>query len=103
MINGKFLLNVGLVSFFMLSFTRGDSMVHGININRMIEKALKMQPGTVQFVDLMNDEEKYKYKNMHRVESDSVRWKFTEELIKRRLDRKIALSVKLGDDTVYIK
>ncbi|MDT0747119.1 hypothetical protein [Staphylococcus chromogenes] len=78
-------------------------MVHGININKMIEKALQMQPSTVQFVDLMNDEEKEKYNNMHRVKSDSVRWKFTEELIKRKLDRKVALSVKLGDDTVYIK
>ncbi|PTF68598.1 hypothetical protein [Staphylococcus chromogenes] len=77
-------------------------MVHGININRMIEKALKMQPSTVQFVDLMNNEEKEKYNKMHRVESDSVRWKFTEELIKRKLDRKVALSVKYGDDTVYI-
>lgn len=78
-------------------------MVHGININRMIEKALKMQTGTVQFSDLMTEEEGYKYNKMHRVESDSVRWKFTEELIKRKLDRNIALSVKLGDDTVYIK
>ncbi|MDY4021665.1 MULTISPECIES: hypothetical protein [Staphylococcus] len=78
-------------------------MVHGININRMIEKALRMQPSTVQFSELMTDEEKEKYNKMHRVESDAVRWKFTEELIKRKLDRKIALSVKLGDDTVYIK
>ena len=78
-------------------------MVHGININRMIEKALKMQPSTVQFSDLMTDEEKEIYGKMHKMESDSVRWKFTEELIKRKLDRKIALSVKLGDDTVYIK
>lgn len=61
-----------------------------------------MQPGTVQFVDLMTDEEKEKYNNMNRVEMDAVRWKFTEELIKRKLDRKVALSVKLGNDTVYI-
>lgn len=87
----------------MLSFNRGDTMVHGIDTHRMIEKALQMQPCTVQFIDLMTDEEKEKYNKMHRVESDSVRWKFTEELIKRKLDRKIALSVKLGDDTVYIK
>ena len=78
-------------------------MVHGIDTHRMIEKALQMQPSTVQFVDLMVDEEKEKYNNMNRVEMDAVRWKFTEELIKRKLDRKIALSVKLGDDTVYIK
>ncbi|QDW82150.1 hypothetical protein DWB92_05155 [Staphylococcus chromogenes] len=78
-------------------------MVHGININKMIEKALKMKVGTLQFKDLMTDEEKEKYIKMHKLESDSVRWKFTEELIKRRLDRKVALSVKLGDDTVYIK
>ncbi|MDU0429629.1 hypothetical protein QVA60_03900 [Staphylococcus chromogenes] len=78
-------------------------MVHEININKMIEKALRMQPGTVQFSDLMTEDEKEKYNKMHRVESDSVRWKFTEELIKRKLDRKVALSVKLGDDTVYIK
>ncbi|MDU0476368.1 hypothetical protein QVA73_05625 [Staphylococcus chromogenes] len=77
-------------------------MVHGINTHRMIEKALQMQPGTVQFSDLMNDEEKEIYGKMHKVESDSVRWKFTEGLIKRKLDRKISLSVKLGDDTVYI-
>ncbi|QDX01135.1 hypothetical protein DWB90_08780 [Staphylococcus chromogenes] len=57
-------------------------MVHGININRMIEKALQMQPSTVQFVDLMTAEEKEKYNKMHRLESDFVRWKFTEELIK---------------------
>ncbi|MEB7449857.1 hypothetical protein NGB74_02385 [Staphylococcus chromogenes] len=78
-------------------------MAHGININKMIEKALKMKAGTVQFSDLMTEDEKEKYNKMHKVESDSVRWKFTEELIKRRLDRKVALSVKLGDDTVYIK
>ncbi|WP_419791421.1 hypothetical protein RCF73_05060 [Staphylococcus chromogenes] len=78
-------------------------MVHGIDINRMIEMALKMQTSTVQFIDLMTEEEKEKYNKMHRVESDSVRWKFTEELIKRNLDRKVALSVRLGDDTVYIK
>ncbi|PTG09712.1 hypothetical protein BU647_02655 [Staphylococcus chromogenes] len=78
-------------------------MVHGIDTHGMIEKALRMQPGTVQFSDLMTDEEKEKYTKMHKLESDSVRWKFTEELIKRRLDRKVALSVKLGDDTVYIK
>ncbi|MDU0429226.1 hypothetical protein QVA60_01830 [Staphylococcus chromogenes] len=77
-------------------------MVHGININKMIEKALKMKAGTVQFSDLMTEDEKEKYNKMHKVESDSVRWKFTEELIKRRLDRKVALSVKLGNDTVYI-
>ncbi|WP_142919271.1 hypothetical protein [Staphylococcus chromogenes] len=69
----------------------------------MIEKALQMQPSTVQFVDLMVDEEKEIYRNMHKVWRDTVRWKFTEELIKRKLDRKVALSVKYGDDTVYIK
>ncbi|MDT0672873.1 hypothetical protein [Staphylococcus chromogenes] len=78
-------------------------MVHGIDTHGMIEKALQMQPSTVQFVDLMVDEEKEIYRNMHKVWRDTVRWKFTEELIKRKLDRKIALSVKLGDDTVYIK
>ncbi|MCD8905872.1 hypothetical protein K2V56_10295 [Staphylococcus chromogenes] len=78
-------------------------MVHGIDTHGMIEKALRMQPGTVQFSDLMTEVEKEKYNNMNRVETDEVRWKFTEGLIKRRLDRKIALSVKLGDDTVYIK
>ncbi|WP_194746207.1 hypothetical protein [Staphylococcus chromogenes] len=77
-------------------------MVYGIDTHGMIEKALQMQPSTVQFIDLMTDEEKEKYIKMHKLESDSVRWKFTEELIKRKLDRKIALSVKLGDDTVYI-
>lgn len=77
-------------------------MVHGINTHRMIEKALQMQPSTVQFVDLMTEEEKEKYNNMNRVETDVVRWKFTEELIKRKLDRKVALSVKLSDDTIYI-
>ncbi|WP_133174083.1 hypothetical protein [Staphylococcus agnetis] len=77
-------------------------MVHGIDTHRMIEKALQMQPSTVQFIDLMTDEEKEKYTKMHKLESDSVRWKFTEELIKRKLDRKVVLSVKLGDDTVYI-
>ncbi|RIM02334.1 hypothetical protein BU683_08685 [Staphylococcus chromogenes] len=87
----------------MLSFNRGDSVVHGINTHRMIEKALQMQPSTVQFVDLMVDEEKEIYRNMHKVWRDTVRWKFTEELIKRKLDRKVALSVKYGDDTVYIK
>lgn len=78
-------------------------MVYGIDTHRMIEKALQMQASTVQFVDLMVDEEKEIYRNMHKVGRDTVRWKFTEELIKRKLDRKIALSVKLGDDTVYIK
>ncbi|MDT0670680.1 hypothetical protein [Staphylococcus chromogenes] len=78
-------------------------MVHGIDTHRMIEKALQMQPSTVQFVDLMVDEEKEIYRNMHKVWRDTVRWKFTEELIKRKLDRKVALSVKYGDDTVYIK
>lgn len=78
-------------------------MVHGIDTHRMIERALQMQPSAVQFIDLMNNEEKEKYNNMNRVEMDVVRWKFTEELIKRKLDRKVALSVKLGDDTVYIK
>ncbi|PTJ72017.1 hypothetical protein BUZ56_07355 [Staphylococcus hyicus] len=68
----------------------------------MIEKALQMQPSTVQFVDLMVDEEKEVYRNMHKVRRDTVRWKFTEELIKRKIDRKVALSVKYGDDTVYI-
>lgn len=87
----------------MLLFNRGDTMVHGIDIHRMIEKALQMQPSTVQFIDLMTDEEKEKYTKMHKLESDPVRWKFTEELIKRRLDRKVTLSVKYGDDTVYIK
>ncbi|WP_194750291.1 hypothetical protein [Staphylococcus chromogenes] len=77
-------------------------MVYGIDTHGMIEKALQMQPSTVQFIDLMTDEEKEKYIKMHKLESDSVRWKFTEELIKRKLDRKIASSVKLGDDTVYI-
>ncbi|WP_142399233.1 hypothetical protein [Staphylococcus hyicus] len=61
-----------------------------------------MQPSTVQFVDLMVDEEKEVYRNMHKVRRDTVRWKFTEELIKRKIDRKVALSVKYGDDTVYI-
>ncbi|MEB7451295.1 hypothetical protein NGB74_09800 [Staphylococcus chromogenes] len=78
-------------------------MVHEININKMIEKALKMKARTVQFSDLMTEDEKEKYKKMHKLESDQVRWKFTEELIKRRLDRKVTLSVKYGDDTVYIK
>ncbi|MDU0480630.1 hypothetical protein [Staphylococcus chromogenes] len=78
-------------------------MVYGIDTHGMIEKALQMQPSTVQFKDLMTDEEKEKYNSMNRLERDSIRWKFTEELIKRRLDRKVALSVKLGDDTVYIK
>lgn len=78
-------------------------MVHGIDTHRMIEKALQMQPSTVQFVDLMVNEEKEIYRNMHKVWRDTVRWKFTEELIKRKLDRKVALSVKYGDDTVYIK
>ncbi|PTG33701.1 hypothetical protein [Staphylococcus chromogenes] len=78
-------------------------MVHGIDTHRMIEKALQTQPSTVQFVDLMVDEEKEIYRNMHKVWRDTVRWKFTEELIKRKLDRKVALSVKYGDDTVYIK
>ena len=87
----------------MLLFNRGGNMIYGIDTHRMIEKALQMQPGTVQFSDLMTEVEKEKYNNMNRVETDEVRWKFTEELIKRRLDRKIALSVKLGDDTVYIK
>ncbi|MCE5092441.1 hypothetical protein KJB52_05800 [Staphylococcus chromogenes] len=77
-------------------------MVHGINTHRMIEKALQMQPSTVQFVDLMVDEEKEVYRNMNKVGRDTVRWKFTEELIKRKLDRKVALSVKYDDDTVYI-
>ena len=53
-------------------------MVHGIDTHRMIEKSLQMQSGTVQFSDLMIEEDKENYKNMHRVESDSVRWKFTE-------------------------
>lgn len=86
----------------MLSFNRGDTMVHGIDTHGMIEKALNMKPTTIQFKDLMTDEEKEKYTKMHQLERDSVRWSFTEKLIKRRLDRKIALSVKLGDDTVYI-
>ncbi|WP_182465445.1 hypothetical protein [Staphylococcus chromogenes] len=77
--------------------------MHGIDTHRMIEKALQTQPSTVQFVDLMVDEEKEIYRNMHKVWRDTVRWKFTEELIKRKLDRKVALSVKYGDDTVYIK
>ncbi len=50
----------------------------------------------------MTDEEKVKYTKMHQLERDSVRWSFTEELIKRNLDRKVVLSVKLGDDTLYI-
>lgn len=78
-------------------------MLYGIDTHGMIEKALNMKSTTIQFKDLMTDEEKEKYAKMHKLESDSVRWKFTEELIKRRLDRKVALSVKLGDDTVYIK
>lgn len=78
-------------------------MIYDIDTDRMIEKALQMQPGTVQFSDLMTEEEKEIYRNMHKVGRDTVRWKYTEELIKRKLDRKIALSVKLGDDTVYIK
>lgn len=86
----------------MLSFNRGDTMVHGIDTHGMIEKALNMKSTTIQFKDLMTDEEKEKYTKMHKLESDSVRWKFTEELIKRKLDRKVALSVKYGDDTVYI-
>lgn len=77
-------------------------MVHDIDTHRMIEKALQMQTSTVQFIDLMVDEEKEIYRNMHKVGRDTVRWKFTEELIKRKLDRKVALSVKYGDDTVYI-
>lgn len=86
----------------MLSFNRGDTMVHGIDTHGMIEKALNMKPTTIQFKDLMTDEEKEKYTKMHQLERDSVRWSFTEELIKRKLDRKVALSVKLGNDTVYI-
>ncbi|WP_259337025.1 hypothetical protein [Staphylococcus chromogenes] len=43
----------------------------------MIEKALQMQPSTVQFIDLMTDEEKEKYTKMHKLVSDPVRWKFT--------------------------
>ena len=78
-------------------------MVHGIDSHRMIEKALQMQSTTLKFSDLMIDKEKEKYNNMHKVEKDAARWKFTEELIKRKIDRKIVLSVKLGDDTVYIK
>lgn len=78
-------------------------MVHGIDTHRMIEKALNMKSTNIQFKDLMTNEEKEKYAKMHKLESDSVRWSFTEELIKRSLDRKVALSVKLGDDTVYIK
>ncbi len=86
----------------MLSFNRGDTIVHGIDTHRMIEKALNMKSTTIQFKDLMTDEEKEKYAKMHKLESDSVRWKFTEELIKRNLDRKVSLSVRLGDDTVNI-
>lgn len=86
----------------MISFKRGDTMVHGIDTHRMIEKALNMKSTTIQFKDLMTDGEKEKYTKMHKLESDPVRWKFTEELIKRRLDRKVTLSVKYGDDTVYI-
>lgn len=86
----------------MLSFNRGDTMVHGIDTHRMIEKALNMKSTTIQFKDLMTNEEKENYTKMHQLERDSVRWKFTEELIKRNLDRKVALSVKYGDDTVYI-
>lgn len=86
----------------MLSFNRGDTMVHGIDTQRMIEKALNMKSTTILFKDLMTDEEKEKYTKMHQLERDSVRWKFTEELIKRNLDRKVTLSVKYGDDTVYI-
>ncbi|MDU0477613.1 hypothetical protein [Staphylococcus chromogenes] len=77
-------------------------MVHGIDTHRMIEKALNMKSTTIQFKDLMTNEEKENYTKMHKLETDSVRWSFTEELIKRNLDRKVALSVKLGDDTVYI-
>ncbi|MBV5137867.1 hypothetical protein [Staphylococcus chromogenes] len=77
-------------------------MVHGIDTHRMIEKALNMKSTTIQFKDLMTNEEKENYTKMHQLERDSVRWKFTEELIKRNLDRKVALSVKYGDDTVYI-
>lgn len=78
-------------------------MVYEIDTHRMIEKALNMKSTTIQFSELMTDEEKEIYGKMHKVESDAVRWKFTEELIKRKLDRKVALSVKYGDDTVYIK
>ncbi|MEB7451597.1 hypothetical protein NGB74_11390 [Staphylococcus chromogenes] len=78
-------------------------MVCGIDTHGMIEKALNMKSSTIQFKDLMTDEEKEKYTKMHQLERDSVRWSFTEELIKRKLDRKVALSVKLGNDTVYIK
>ena len=86
----------------MLSFNRGDTMVHGIDTHGMIEKALNMKSTTILFKDLMTDEEKENYTKMHQLERDSVRWSFTEELIKRNLDRKVVLSVKLGDDTAYI-
>ncbi|QIN27167.1 hypothetical protein GJU84_08930 [Staphylococcus chromogenes] len=77
-------------------------MVHGIDTHGMIEKALNMKFTTIKLKDLMTDEEKVKYTKMHQLERDSVRWSFTEELIKRNLDRKVVLSVKLGDDTLYI-
>lgn len=80
----------------------GDNVIYDIDTDRMIEKSLKMKSTVIQFCDLMTDDEKEKYNNMNRVEMDAVRWKFTEELIKRKLDRKVALSVKLGNDTVYL-
>ncbi|PTF37155.1 hypothetical protein, partial [Staphylococcus chromogenes] len=41
----------------------------------MIEKALNMKSTTIQFKDLMTDDEKEKYAKMNRIESDSVRKK----------------------------
>lgn len=78
-------------------------MYKGIDYNAMVERAKQLKHTTVQVTDLMSDEEKSIWNNMHEVYKGSLRLAFVLLLIKLDLDRQIVYSVYLNDDRIFIK
>ncbi|PTH25995.1 hypothetical protein [Staphylococcus arlettae] len=78
-------------------------MYKGIDYTAMLERAKKLKHTTLQVTDLMSDEEKAIWVNMHEVQKGSLRLAFVLLLIKLNLDRQIVYSVYLNDDRIYIK
>jgi hypothetical protein len=78
-------------------------MYEGISYETMVERAKRLKHTTVQVTDLMSDEEKEIWNNMHEVRKSSLRLAFVLLLIKLDLDRQIVYSVYLNDDRIFIK
>jgi hypothetical protein len=78
-------------------------MYKGIDYNAMVERGKQLKHTTIQITDLMSDEEKAIWDNMHEVHRGSIRLAFVLLLIKLDLDRQIVCSVYLNDDRIFIK